>query len=52
MALVGRVLAEGREHDSVLEGKAPDFEGVEEFGDRFVVGLPWRLFPRGVLERG
>jgi hypothetical protein len=39
MPVFGAVLAEGGQHDAVLQRKAPDFEGREEFGDGGVVGL-------------
>jgi hypothetical protein len=39
MSIFGGVLAEGREHNAVLEGQAADLEGLEEFGDGLAIWL-------------
>jgi hypothetical protein len=39
VAVFGGVLAEGGEHDAVLEGGAAEGEGLEELGDGSAIGL-------------
>lgn len=55
VAVLGGVLAEGGEHDAVLEGDAADGERLEEFGDRVAIRLGgggrscWRLLGGSVV---
>lgn len=39
VAILGGVLAEGREHDAVLEGEAAESKGLEELGDGLAIFL-------------